>query len=63
VRRAARVSDEYRSSHSDIPWREIVGMRHKIVHDYLHVNFDIVWTVAKIQLPPFVEQLETLLLE
>src|SRR3972149_9709614 len=48
---AARVSDDFRSAHQEIPWRAIVGMRHRIVHDYIHVNFDIVWGVATGRLP------------
>jgi uncharacterized protein with HEPN domain len=55
---AARVSNEFRDAHQEIPWRAIVGMRHKIVHDYLHVNFDIVWTVATSRLPALIAQLK-----
>jgi uncharacterized protein with HEPN domain len=32
-------------------------MRRKVVHDYLHVDFDIVWDVATVNLPPVVAQL------
>ncbi len=37
---------------------DIVGMRHKVVHDYLHVDFDIVWNVATVNVPPLVAQLD-----
>ena len=37
---AARVSVETRDAHPEIPWQKIIGMRHRLVHDYLHV----VWT-------------------
>ena len=57
---AARTSDEFRSSHPEIPWREIVGMRHKIVHDYIHINFDIVWVVATNRLTLLIAQLEAI---
>src|SRR5438128_4451285 len=43
---ASRVSPSFRDAHTDIPWSEIVGMRHKIVHDYLGVDYDIVWAVV-----------------
>jgi uncharacterized protein with HEPN domain len=55
---AARVSEDFRNVHQEIPWRAIVGMRQKIVHDYIHVNFDIVWGVAKADLPQLIVQLE-----
>ena len=58
---AARVSDSFRAEHKDIPWRAIVGMRHKIVHDYIFVNYDIVWAVATIDVPTLIKQLEPLI--
>jgi uncharacterized protein with HEPN domain len=57
---AARVSDEFRSLHADVPWRSIVGMRHKIVHDYLYVDYDLVWEVATLDLPKLDSQLAPL---
>jgi len=55
---AARVSTEFRDLHPGIPWKQIVGMRHKIVHDYLHVDFEFVWEVASHDIPTLVRQLE-----
>jgi uncharacterized protein with HEPN domain len=60
---AARVSDDFRRTHAEVPRREIVGMRHKIVHDYIHVDFDIVWGVATSRLPTLIEQLEQIVPE
>lgn len=37
---AHRVSEEFREKHPEIPWRKIVGMRHRIVHDYMRVDED-----------------------
>ena len=48
---ARRVPDDVREDHSDIPWREIVGMRNKIVHDYAVLDDDIVWIVVTLDLP------------
>jgi uncharacterized protein with HEPN domain len=55
------VSREFCDEHSEIPWQEIVGMRHKVVHDYLGVDEDIVWQVVTEDLPPLVAPLEKLL--
>ena len=57
---ARRVSDDFRREHPQIPWTQIVGIRHKVVHDYMHVDFDIVWAVATNDLPPLVAQLKPL---
>ena len=48
---ARRVSAGFQSAHPEVPWSEIIGMRHKIVHDYLSVNFDLVWDVSRHEVP------------
>ena len=40
---ARQVSREFSDAHPEVPWTDIVGMRHKVVHDYLGVDEDIVW--------------------
>jgi uncharacterized protein with HEPN domain len=55
---ARRVSSRRRAAHPEIPWRQIMGMRHRIVHDYMNVDFDMVWTVVTWDLPPLVMDLE-----
>lgn len=59
---AARVSQKTREDKPDIPWREITGMRNKIVHDYMGLDFDVVWEVATNDLPPLIEQLKSIIL-
>jgi uncharacterized protein with HEPN domain len=48
---ASRVSLAFREGHPEVPWSEIIGMRHKIVHDYLGVDYDVVWEVVTADLP------------
>ena len=48
---ARHISREFRDDHPEIPWTEIIGMRHKVVHDYLGVDEDIVWQVVTDDLP------------
>ncbi len=55
------VSRELCAEHPEIPWQEIVGMRHKVVHDYLGVDEDIVWQVVTEDLPPLIASLEKIL--
>lgn len=62
VGEAARgVSEEFRSAHPDIPWREIVGMRDVLVHDYTTINFDVVWSAATTDVPDLIPSLQALL--
>lgn len=51
---ARRISPEFRGNHPQIPWKGIVGMRSKVVHDYLNVDEDIVWETIKNNLAPLV---------
>jgi uncharacterized protein with HEPN domain len=57
---ARRVSTSVRAAHPEIPWADIVGMRSKIVHDYMNVDEDIVWEVVTRDLPTLVSALEKL---
>ncbi len=58
-----RVSREFCDGHPEIPWQEIVGMRHKVVHDYLGVDEDIVWQVVTGDLPPLIAALQRIVEE
>ena len=60
---ARQVSREFCNNHPDIRWADIIGMRHKVVHDYLGVDDDIVWRVATEDLPKLVASLEALELQ
>jgi len=55
---ARRVSPQLQQAHPDIPWRNIVGIRHKVVHDYFYVDYDIIWDVVTSDLPGLVSKLE-----
>ena len=57
---AGRVSVPFRDSHPQIPWKEIVGMRNRLVHDYHRIDFNVVWDVVSHDLPGLVEALDAL---
>jgi uncharacterized protein with HEPN domain len=58
---ARRVQPPFRESHPEIPWKQIVGMRHKVVHDYISIDFGILWIVVSQDLPALVPKLEAIL--
>ena len=58
---ATRVGPELRNAHPAIPWLDIVGMRNRIVHGYDQVDFDILWDVMELHLPPLITELRRIL--
>lgn len=46
-----RVSQETQEKYPEIPWREISGFRNILVHDYLGIDSDAVWSVVENDLP------------
>jgi uncharacterized protein with HEPN domain len=48
---AGRVSREFAARHDSIPWQDIAGMRHRLIHGYLKVNLETVWQVVKRDAP------------
>ena len=58
---ARRVPHDERDRIVGIPWSAVVGMRNKLVHDYLYVDFEEVWRTATNDLPDLIEALERIL--
>jgi len=58
---AGQVSDPTRQTLPQIPWRDIVGMRHRLVHAYFDVDLNRVWDTAVHYVPELVERLVTAL--
>ena len=48
---ANRLPDEFRETHSEIEWFKIVGLRHRIVHEYFGVDLEIIWRILQKDLP------------
>ena len=48
---AKGVSEEFRRRHSDVPWREMAGMRDRLIHLYFGVDYELVWGTIKEHLP------------
>lgn len=58
---ASRLSFSFREAHAEVPWRAILGMRHRLVHDYRQIDFDLVWDVVQNYVPPLLDALDHLL--
>ena len=47
---AKHLSDEFVESHTQIPWKQIKGMRTWFAHQYMMMDMDIIWDVAHSEL-------------
>lgn len=57
---AGRLSNETKTTHAEIPWAEIIGMRHRLVHGYFEVNVRYVWDTVQRDLQPLIALIEPL---
>ena len=57
---SARTSKGFRKEHSEIPWREMVGLRNRLIHEYFRVDFSAVWDTIYKDLPKLIEIIEPL---
>jgi len=54
---AYQLSQETKESLPEIPWEDIIGMRHRLVHAYFDINLDILWRTVQEDLPALVSSL------
>ncbi len=55
------LSDDLRSAHPDVPWKQIAGMRDVLIHHYFGVKLETVWQVVIEHLPPLRQRVQQLL--
>ncbi len=58
---ASRISEATKKKHPNLPWKELVGMRNRLIHAYFDVDHDIIWKTIREYLPSFLQELEEIL--
>lgn len=56
-----RLSNSLKEKNKQIPWRDITGMRDKLVHDYLGVDLDAVWYTIEKDIPSLKSKIKKIL--
>ncbi len=46
------IPDDIRKNYPEIPWKDMAGMRDKVIHEYFGVKLSIVWRAVKEEIPP-----------
>lgn len=60
-RRVKNLSEHTKSRQPEMPWKQIAGMRDKVIHDHFGVNLEIVWAVIQKELPKLRVAIDSLL--
>lgn len=55
------LPDNFKSKYPHIPFRQIAGMRDKLIHDYFGIDYEIVWKTIKDKLPEFSSEIDKLI--
>lgn len=57
---ATHIPSDIKEKHSEIPWRLIVATRNRLIHGYLGIDNDTLWSIIKDDVPPLLIMLENL---
>ena len=58
---ATHIPDFVRESHPEIPWRAAIGTRNRLIHAYLGIDDDIIWSIVRDDIPALAPLLTALL--
>ena len=58
---AAKLSPSMKAKHAGIPWKNIIGMRNIVIHDYAEVDLPIVWDTVRNGLPTLKKAIKVML--
>jgi len=58
---ANSISAEFKDKHPKVPWKDIIAMRHLLVHQYFGIDLDEVWNTAHQDLPRLKQEIERIL--
>lgn len=60
---AYKLTHEFRETHPELPWKQIIGMRHLLVHGYFTIVPEVLWDVINNDIPSMIPILEEYLSE
>ncbi|MCD6268491.1 MAG: DUF86 domain-containing protein [Thermotogaceae bacterium] len=58
-----KIPEDVKERYPDIPWKDIAGMRDKVIHDYFGVDVNIVWETIRKNVPELEQKIKVMLKE
>lgn len=55
-----QLPQSLKDHHPELPWKDIAGMRDRLIHGYFGVDYDLVWQTIHNRLPDLIEKIETI---
>ncbi len=57
---ATHIPEEERVAHPTIPWRQMIAMRNRLIHGYLGIDSDTLWSIIETDIPALLPELRLL---
>ena len=57
---AGKVSQDFRDAHPEIPWKDLISMRNRLIHEYFQIDLDKVWDTVQKDIPSLIRLIEPL---
>ena len=58
-----RLPSEITCRYPDVDWMNIAGLRHRIIHGYDKIDYDLVWSIISTDIPPLQEKIQRIIIE
>ncbi len=58
---SSKMPVEIKTSYPEILWREMAGLRNRLIHDYFGIDYEIVWDIVKNEVPELNNQIKEIL--
>ena len=58
---ATKIDKVIKEKYKDVPWNEMIGMRHRLVHEYFGVDVGVVWETCQNNLPDLKEKISSII--
>jgi uncharacterized protein with HEPN domain len=57
---ARRISEDFKQAHQEIPWADLIALRHVVAHEYDNIDYDEIWAIAAVDVPKLLNALRPL---